>query len=415
MRTHRVDWYHHLPQSVKEILGTLQAAGHEAYVVGGCVRDLWLGLTPKDFDLVSSATPDEVEKLFPRTEGVGRQFGIMIVILGGDAVEVARFRADAEYKDGRHPTGVVFSSPEEDAKRRDFTINGLFYDPRKGEVIDYVDGIRDLEAKVLRCVGDPELRFQEDSLRMLRAVRFHAQLSALSFTLDPELLLAVQKLAPRLSLVSRERVTQETEKILLSPMPSVGLFDLVLTALWPQVFQCPPPNASVHSNFDVLAESYLLFASRPAGLPLFFAAAARWLPGWKESAFVLTKETKAALKEVPGLCEKFSRYTSLFRAEKKLLLQNEHVFEAMAILEVEGDEATQTLLDEAEANRKAWVEAKTLNPPALLSGQDLLALGLKPGPEIKALLDAVRTAQLNEELTNEVEAANFVRNRLSPK
>jgi poly(A) polymerase len=413
MRAHGVDWYHHLPKSVKGILETLQKAGFEAYVVGGCVRDLWLSLPPKDFDLVSGATPDEVEKLFPRTEGVGRQFGIMIVITEEGPVEVARFRADAEYRDGRHPTGVVFSSPEEDAKRRDFTINGLFYDPAKGEIIDYVEGIKDLEAKVIRCVGDPEQRFQEDSLRMLRAVRFHAQLAAHKFTLDPELVLSVQKLASRLSLVSRERVTQELEKIFLSPQPSVGLFDLVLTGLWPQVFLSPPPSAGVHANFDVLAETFLLFSSRPAAVPLFVAAAARWLPGWKHDAFVLTKETKAALKAVPPLCEKLARYPSLFRAEKKLLLNENFIFEAMAILEVEGNEAVQEMLDEAEQNRKDWAETKTLNPPPLLGGDDLLALGVKPGPEIKKFLELARLAQLNEEITTKAEALALVRAKLA--
>jgi len=412
MRTHRVDWYHHLPQYVKEILETLHTAGHEAYVVGGAVRDLWLGLQPKDFDVVSGATPDEVEKLFTRTEGVGRQFGIMIVITDAGPVEVARFRADAEYKDGRHPTGVVFSSPEEDAKRRDFTINGLFYDPKKGEVIDYVEGIQDLEAKLIRCVGDPEVRFQEDSLRMLRAVRFHSQLAARGFSLDSELVQSVQKLAPRLALVSRERVTQEIEKIFLSPQPSVGLFDLVLCALWQQVFRCPLPNAAVHSNFDVLGETYLLFSSRPAALPLFVSAAERWLSGWPADSFVLTKDAKAAMKAVPSLCEKLLRYTSLFRAEKKLLLSEEFIFEALTILEVEGDEEVQAMIDEAEANRKTWADAKTLNPPPLVNGQDLISLGIKPGPEMKVHLDAVRAAQLGEEINTKAEALALVKKKL---
>ena len=163
MRTFGVDWYHHLPPHVKGILGTLHGAGHEAYLVGGAVRDLWLGLGPKDFDLASSATPEEVEQLFTRTESVGRQFGIMIVIAEEGAVEVARFRADAEYKDGRHPEAITFSSPEEDAKRRDFTLNALFYDGAKKQVIDYVGGVEDIEARLIRCVGDPRKRFNVSS------------------------------------------------------------------------------------------------------------------------------------------------------------------------------------------------------------------------------------------------------------
>src|SRR5262249_37279292 len=148
---------------------------------------------------------------------------------------------DAEYKDGRHPTGVVFSSPEEDAKRRDFTINALFCDPVKGELIDWVGGVEDLQGKRIRCVGDAGQRFEEDSLRMLRAARFHSQLAERGFELDGELGAAIRKHASRLSLVSRERVTQEVGKILLSPRPSVGLFDLVLLGLWQPVFGCAPP------------------------------------------------------------------------------------------------------------------------------------------------------------------------------
>lgn len=409
MRTHRVDWYHHLPPHVKGILTTLQNAGHEAYCVGGCVRDLWLGLAPKDFDLVSSATPDEVEKLLPRTEGVGRQFGIMIVITEGGPVEVARFRADAEYKDGRHPEGVTFSSPEEDAKRRDFTINGLFYDPRKEEVIDYVDGITDLECKVLRCVGDPEVRFHEDSLRMLRAVRFHAQLAAKGFELDPDLVRSVQKLASRLSLVSRERVTQEVERIFLAPQPGIGTFDLVLTGLWEHVFHALAPNAAVHANFDVLGETFLMLSSRPPTLPLFVAACARWIPGWSADAFVLTKEAKKALEQVPALYEKLARYDKLFRAEKKMLLSEELIFEAITILDVEANEEVQNQLDLALENRANWAEKHLLHPPSLLTGADLIAIGYKPGPAIKSALERVRTAQLNEELNTKEEALALAR------
>ncbi len=410
MRTHSVDWYHHLPAHVKEILATLQGAGFEAYIAGGAVRDLWMGLKPKDFDLASSATPEEVEKLFPRTEGVGKQFGIMIVITEGGPVEVARFRADAEYKDGRHPTGVVFSSPEEDAKRRDFTINGLFYHPAKGEVLDYVGGVEDLEAKLIRCVGDPALRFEEDSLRMLRAVRFHAQLPG--FYLDAELVQAVRKHSPRLNLVSRERITQEMLKVFLSPRPSVGIFDLVLMNLWAPVFGCPEPNASVHANFDVLGEIYTGLTNRPAESPLFLAGAARWFNGWKaEESFVLTREAKATLKAVPGFLESLRRYFSLERARKKILLAEPHAAEAVAILRVDGDEDLLNLLDEAWADRERWEQSGLLNPAPLLTGADLLAAGHQPGPQIKTLLEKARLAQLNEEITTKEEALAKMRTK----
>jgi tRNA nucleotidyltransferase/poly(A) polymerase len=404
-----VDWYHHLPRHVKGILDTLANAGFESYLVGGCVRDLWLGLAPKDFDLVSSATPDEVEKLFPRTEGVGRQFGIMIVVTDDGPVEVARFRADAEYKDGRHPTGVTFSSPEEDAKRRDFTINALFCDPVKGEVIDYVGGVDDLEARRIRCVGDPELRFEEDSLRMLRAARFHAQLAPRGFTLDGELSGAVRKRAGRLSLVSRERVTQEVSKILLSPQPSVGLFDLVLLGLWEPVFGCAPPPAPAHARFDALGESYERLSRLPPQLPLFVAALAEWVPTWKPAeTFVLPKEAKTALKEIPGLLRSLRGYEKLSKAARKILLASEFVFEAMAILRVAEPDEVLDAVDLAEEERVQWDEKGALNPPPLLSGADVLRAGFPAGPAVGQVLQALRWAQLNEEVRTAAEAREFL-------
>ncbi len=384
---------------MKEILRILQTAGFEAYVAGGAVRDLWLGLQPKDYDLASSATPEELERLFPRTEGVGRQFGIMIVVTDQGPVEVARFRADAEYKDGRHPEGVVFSSPEEDAKRRDFTINALFYDPLKGEVLDYVNGIEDLHAKVIRCVGDADQRFQEDALRMLRAVRFHSQLGPSGFVLDSELISSIRKQASRLPLVSRERITQEMEKIFLSCSPSAGIFDLVLTGLWEPVFSIPLPNAALYANFDVLGETFSALTGRMPALPLYIAAASHWFPGWNaEKSLVLAKESKAALKTIPKLNVEFRKYSSLARAQKKLLLVESFAFEAMAILRLDGDESLLNVLDEALVDREEWLNSGLLDPPPLLSGADLLALGHKPGPQFKTLLEGIRLAQLNEEI-----------------
>jgi tRNA nucleotidyltransferase/poly(A) polymerase len=395
---------------VKGILETLRGAGHEAYLVGGCVRDLWLGLEPKDFDLASSATPDELEKLFPRTEGIGRKFGIMIVITDEGPFEVARFRADAEYQDGRHPTGVTFSSPEEDAKRRDFTINALFCDPLKGQVIDYVGGVADLEKKILRCVGDPEKRFEEDALRMVRAARFHSQLSPRCFTLDPALVAAVRANAPRLELVSRERVTQEVSRIFLSPQPSVGLFDLVLMSLWEPVFGCAPPPASVHASFDVLGESFTRLAARPADLPLFTAAAAAWIPAWNaENSFVLTRETKAALREVPLLLPQFRAYSSLTKAARKRLLARPHAFEAIAIARQTAPEKELNLLDFAEEEFTQWSEAGTLNPAPLITGADLLAEGFRAGPSMKDILERVRTAQLSGDISSREEALELLK------
>src|SRR6202167_3211539 len=209
------------------IVGTLRKRGHKAYLVGGCVRDLLLGREPADYDVTTSATPAEVMKIFPETYAVGAQFGVVLVPLPeqqlasadesapakSQAVEVATFRSDLGYSDGRRPDEIRFSQdPREDVARRDFTINGMLLDPLSNEVLDFVGGRRDLEAGVVRTVGDPELRFAEDKLRMLRAVRFAARFK---YAIEPATFAAIQKLAGEISAVSRERVRDELTRMLI--------------------------------------------------------------------------------------------------------------------------------------------------------------------------------------------------------
>ncbi len=188
---------------------------HQAYLVGGCVRDLLLGIEPADYDVTTDATPDEVMRIFPETYAVGAQFGVVLVPIGEagrSTVEVATFRSDIGYSDGRHPDQVRFSkSAQEDVERRDFTINGLLLDPVKNEVLDFVGGRKDLDAGIIRTIGEPELRFAEDKLRMLRAVRFAARFG---YTIEPATFAAIQKLAPGIHQVSCERVRDELTKML---------------------------------------------------------------------------------------------------------------------------------------------------------------------------------------------------------
>ena len=176
------------------VIRTLRADGHQAYVVGGCVRDQLLGAQPKDWDVATSARPEQVEALFPRTIGVGKSFGVILVVLDGHESEVATFRGESEYSDGRHPDSVHFTDAEEDARRRDFTINALFYDPEEQCVLDFVGGLADLDAHLLRTVGEPEERFAEDHLRLLRAVRFAARTG---FTLEARTRRAVESFRSR--------------------------------------------------------------------------------------------------------------------------------------------------------------------------------------------------------------------------
>src|ERR1700688_3818615 len=193
------------------ICATLRENGHQAYLVGGCVRDLLLCRDPSDYDISTDARPERVQELFPRSLAVGAKFGVILVVEDGAQVEVATFRSDIGYSDGRHPDQVVYSdSPQEDVRRRDFTINGLLMDPASGEILDYVGGRADLRAGIVRAIGDPRLRFAEDKLRMMRAVRFAARFG---FRIERETMAAAQSLAAQITQVSPERIRDEVSKM----------------------------------------------------------------------------------------------------------------------------------------------------------------------------------------------------------
>src|SRR5208283_1874246 len=209
------------PKAVaKEIVARLQAAGFAAFWVGGCVRDLLLGREPQDFDITTDARPEQVEKLFRKTIPVGKKFGVIIVVAGGQQFQVATFRAEANYQDGRHPEKVVFANAEADALRRDFTVNGLFYDPLAQKIHDWVGGEKDLRAKIIRTIGAPAERFGEDHLRLLRAVRFAAQLG---FEIEAKTFAAIQSLAPKIKIISAERIRDEMLKLFRPPHAARGL------------------------------------------------------------------------------------------------------------------------------------------------------------------------------------------------
>src|SRR5437764_3373146 len=203
-----------MKEAARRIVERLRGEGHIAYFAGGCVRDIVRRMTPKDYDVATSATPETVQKIFPRTHAVGAHFGVIIVLENGFQFEVATFRSDDAYIDGRHPTAVHFSSPEEDARRRDFTINGMFYDPVAEEVIDLVGGRADIVAKLVRAIGDPAKRFAEDRLRMLRAVRFAA---VLDYQIDKGTWDALLGDAPSINQSSAERIREELVRMFLSP------------------------------------------------------------------------------------------------------------------------------------------------------------------------------------------------------
>ncbi|MDD5672114.1 MAG: CCA tRNA nucleotidyltransferase, partial [Candidatus Omnitrophica bacterium] len=245
------------------IVKRLAEAGYVAYFAGGCVRDDLMHECPGDYDIATSASPDDVEKLFPKTIAVGKQFGVIIVVEGDAQFEVATFRREGSYRDGRHPSEVSFTDPEEDAKRRDFTVNGLFYDPIQNKVIDYVGGQKDLQAKIIRAIGAPDERFEEDKLRLLRAVRFA---SVLGFEIEPATWSAVCRRFQEIHDVSPERIRDEIVKMLTRPGADRGL-DLLsrsclLKEILPEIeamknIQQPP---AFHPEGDVFVHTKLMLA-----------------------------------------------------------------------------------------------------------------------------------------------------------
>ena len=406
MHTFGVDWYHRVPPHVKEILHRLHSAGRKAYIVGGAVRDLWLGLEPKDYDVVSEASVEEIEQLFPKTIAVGKQFGIMVVLTDGGPVEVARFRADGAYTDNRHPDEVKFADPEADARRRDFTINALFYDPSREKVIDYVGGLKDLEAKRLTCVGEASKRFEEDALRMLRAIRFHTQLGPRKFTLDPQLIGSIRPLVDRIKNVSKERITQEMERVLLAVNPSIGLKDLIQMGLWESIFQCAPPSSALPELIDELADNHIRVFGMHPGLALPLAMMEAQIPGFEaEKAFVLSKVDKTALHWIAAFRTKLAAFDEVGLGEKKRIL-NDPVFPI-------GWSVYQTV-DQAELPLLAheWNEMGRLNPAPILKPDDLIELGVARGPILGKILQQIRDAQLDEKIASREEAEAMVRKSL---
>lgn len=392
-----------------EIVRRLREAGFVAYFAGGCVRDLLLGRAAKDYDVATSARPEQVRELFGRrrTLAVGESFGV-IVVLGPKAagpVEVATFRTDLDYSDGRRPDRVEFCSPEEDAKRRDFTINGMFYDPVDSRVLDFVGGEHDLAAGVIRAIGDPHARMTEDKLRMLRAVRFTA---TLEFQLDPATAAAIQAMADQLHIVSAERIAQELRRMLVDKhrRRAVDLCDDVglLTVIFPELEQRGGWESTL-AMLSLLAEpsfelafATLLHALRPEAVHAIGRRLrlsndeidrVTWLVGHQQ-----------ALADAPAMpLARLKRLLS-HRGRDELL----HLAR-VALLAADLDLHPVLFCEEFLAR----TTPEELNPPPLLTGNDLIQLGLRPGPRFKQLLDAVRDAQLNLEITTHDEAVALVR------
>ncbi|MBN1418825.1 MAG: CCA tRNA nucleotidyltransferase [Planctomycetes bacterium] len=424
-------------ERARAIVRRLVDAGWEAYWAGGCVRDRLLGRAAEDIDIATSARPDEVAALFPKTVGVGKAFGVMLVILDGESFEVATFRSEGTYSDGRHPDEVRFSSAREDVLRRDFTINGLLYDPLSDRVIDWVGGRDDLAAGRIRTIGDPEARFREDHLRLLRAVRFAV---TLGFEIDPSTEAGIRALAPSIARVSAERIGAEMERILLAPGRGRGLRLLastgLLAAILPEVDRTrgveQPPE--FHPEGDVFVHTALVLdALRDPGIELAYAALLHDVG--KPATFRRLDRIRFNNHDEVGaamaaeILERL-RTSSSVRDHAVWLIRNHMILRNVPemrparrrrlmadprfpdLLELLRADSVGSLGD-VELHRQVlrlWeeVKAEPALPPPLLRGRDLIALGFAPGEAFGEILKDVQDRQLEGALATRDEAIAHV-------
>ena len=432
-----------LMDAARSVLRRLRSAGFESYFAGGYVRDRLLGLPSSEIDIATAAPPDRVEALFPRTVAVGRAFGVILVLEGDHRFEVATFRSDGRYLDGRRPENVTFSGPEEDAKRRDFTINGMFLDPDSDQVLDFVGGRADLERRVIRAIGNPRDRFAEDRLRLLRAVRLAARLG---FTLDPDTEAAIREMAPAIVHVSGERVRDELAKILVDRSRSKALESLRATGLLrhvlPEVAAMegvaqPPeyhPEGDVWTHtklaLDTLAdptfELALAVLLHDIGKPPTFVVADRIrfnnhdrvgadMAARIADRIKLSNEQK---DRVVWLVQKhlaFLQWELMKSSTLKRILAHEHIGDLLKLVRADtlGSKADDKYVDKLESIRSS-LKAEELKPPPLATGQDLIQMGYAPGPVFKRVLTEIMDAQLEGTVRDKEAALALARSLLGP-
>lgn len=429
-----------------EIVKLLQSKGYQAYWVGGSVRDILTDRTPTDFDIVTSAKPDEIEKLFPKTVPVGKKFGIIIVVKNGHSFEVATFRIEGQYTDARRPNKVEWTTPENDAKRRDFTINALFFDPIKKETTDFVNGKKDLQNKVIRFIGDPDERIKEDHLRILRAVRLK---NCLGFEYDKNTKKAIQKNAKLINTISKERILEELNKMLKHSSRANSLEELsqfgILSQILPEVEKMKgvtqPPQ--FHSEGDVFIHTMMAVRTLPKKTNLSVV--------WGILLHDIGKTDTWKIREIPRFGKRITFYGHIKlgaeMAEKiaKRLRFSKKLREKVVFL-VREHLRSKDLMKMKEARQIRWAQhdwypdllaiwkadssaseplnfelydyAKALyervqkmpqKPKPLLNGKEIMKiLNLKSGPKVGQILESLVDAQLEQKVKTKTEAEKFV-------
>ncbi len=437
------------------IIQTLRQRGFQTYLVGGCVRDLLLKREPADYDVATSATPAQVMEIFPETYAVGAQFGVVLVPLPraqraisdknappkADAIEVATFRSDLGYSDGRRPDEVRFTQdPREDVARRDFTINGMMLDPVTGEVLDFVGGRKDLEAKLVRAIGDPERRFSEDKLRMLRAVRFA---SRFEYQIEAETLASIERLAPQIRVVSHERVRDELTRMLTEGharrafllLDQTGLLKEVLPEISAMKGVAQPPE--FHPEGDVFVHTLMVLDYLPHPCPPTLAWGALLHDVGKPATFRVAPDrirfdghVEVGVKIAEKICERlrfsnddteqtlalvdnhmrFGQVTRMKESTFKKFLRMPKFEEHLALhradsLASHGNLSTYELIEE----KLTEIPPENIHPAPLVTGDDLIASGYAPGPRFREILEAVEDAQLEGRLASRDAALELVR------
>jgi poly(A) polymerase len=424
-----------------KVAARLRDQGYIAYFAGGCVRDMVRGLVPKDYDIVTDARPEVVQELFPRTYAVGAHFGVIIVLEDGFQFEVATFRSDDAYINGRHPSAVHFSSPEEDAQRRDFTINGMFYDPVAEKVIDFVGGRTDIDAKLVRAIGEPARRFAEDRLRMLRAVRFA---TVLNYEIDKATWDALVADASSINQISAERIRDELVRIFLSPnrvrgwdlLDSSGLMRAILPELEAMKGVLQPEQ--FHPEGDVFVHTRLMLQLLPeeVSVQLVFAVLLHDVakPVTRmvdETGRIRFNEHDRIGAQITDAIMRRLRFSGTEIETTVEMVRQHMVFKDapnMRVAKLKRFMARPTFSDELELHRvdcesshrmldnyefllrkREEFANEPIIPPPLVRGDDLIALGLKPSPKFSKILEAIETRQLERTLQTREEALEWVK------
>jgi len=426
-----------MQKAARRIVERLRRHGHEAFFAGGWVRDYLLQRKAKDIDIATSAHPEEVQRLFPNSTAVGASFGVIQARAYGHAYEIATFRTEGPYLDGRHPSEVAFSTPEQDARRRDFTVNGMFYDPIAGRVIDYVRGRQDLQRRLIRTIGDPDARFDEDKLRLLRAIRFAC---SLDFRIAETTWEAIRRLAPKILRVSWERIRDEIRKMLVGPAPGRAL-DLLhesglLKEILPEVeamrgIQQPP---EYHPEGDVYVHTRMALEllRRPSaalalgtllhdvGKPPTFSVSDRirfdgHVEVGAQMAEAICRRLRLSNEETERIVElerHHLRFIHMHQMRKSTLTRFLRLPNFADHLELHRVDCLSSHgnLDSYRFCLEKLKELRAQPPPPapLINGEDLIEMGYQPGPIFKEILDSVEDLQLEDTIRTKAEALEHV-------